>query len=101
MNKSIEWSTPYELFNRLNKEFDFNLDVCATDTNAKCDMYYTKAENGLEQDWSGYRCWMNPPYGREIGEWMKKAADTFGGGGGTRSMCLPYTCPNRYTMVAG
>lgn len=58
----------------MNKEFHFNLDVCATKVNAKCEKYYTKKEDGLSQQWHG-NCWMNPPYGREIGKWMKKALE--------------------------
>jgi phage N-6-adenine-methyltransferase len=68
-----DWATPPEFFQKLNDRFGpFDLDVCATPSNAKCGRYYTNKENGLEQEWVG-RCWMNPPYGREIGSWMKKA----------------------------
>jgi hypothetical protein len=38
-----------------------------------CRRYYTKQDDGLSKKW-GERNWMNPPYGREIGEWVKKAA---------------------------
>lgn len=69
------WSTPQATFNELNAEFDFELDVCANDSNAKCLSYYTKEEDGLAQEWTG-RCWMNPPYGREIGLWVKKAYES-------------------------
>jgi phage N-6-adenine-methyltransferase len=48
------------------------LDVCASPTNAKCPRYYTREDDGLTQPWEG-KCWMNPPYGRTIGQWMKKA----------------------------
>ncbi len=67
-----EWETPQELFNQLDKIWDFTLDVCATHANAKCRRYYTKKNNGLEQEWKGI-CWMNPPYGREIKPWIEKA----------------------------
>ena len=67
-----EWETPQGLFDKLNKEFSFNLDVCATDENTKCSCYWTKEQDGLKQEWRG-TCWMNPPYGREIGRWVKKA----------------------------
>ncbi len=62
-----EWETPQPLFDELCKEFGFNLDVCATPDNAKCNTYYTIINDGLLQDWKGV-CWMNPPYGREIGK---------------------------------
>ena len=72
-SKSNEWSTPQDYFNILNKEFEFTLDPCATEENAKCKKYYTKKENGLIQDWSNEIVFMNPPYGREIRRWIKKA----------------------------
>ena len=71
-SQTDEGETPKDFFDDLNKEFSFNLDVCATKENAKCEKYYTKKEDGLSQQWRG-KCWMNPPYGREIGKWMKKA----------------------------
>ena len=73
-SRTDEWETPKDFFDTMNKEFHFNLDVCATKVNAKCEKYYTKKENGLSQQWHG-NCWMNPPYGREIGKWMKKALE--------------------------
>ncbi len=65
-------ATPQDFFNKLDAEFGFTLDVCASPENAKCRSYYTKEVNGLAQEWTGV-VWMNPPYGREIGQWMKKA----------------------------
>ena len=67
------WSTPQEFFDKLNEEFAFELDVCADDSNHKVNKYFTKETNGLEQDWHPHICWMNPPYGREIKHWVKKA----------------------------
>ena len=52
-SNSDEWATPQELFDELNKEFNFNLDPCATEDNAKCENFYTLQENGLEQSWGG------------------------------------------------
>ena len=68
-----EWSTPQDFFTALDAEFGFTLDVCATPENAKCPRFFTEEDNGLEQSWAGETCWMNPPYGRAIGEWMRKA----------------------------
>lgn len=70
--KTVEWETPQKLFDELNDEFGFTLDVCATSENAKCNKFFTKEQNGLAQDWSNDICWCNPPYGREIADWMKK-----------------------------
>lgn len=76
-SKTDQWETPQDLFDELDKEFDFNLDPCADSNNCKCPMYFTKEEDGLFQDWGGYRTFCNPPYGRNItGKWVKKAHDT-------------------------
>ena len=51
--ESDEWSTPQDLFDKLNEEFKFTLDPCATAENAKCKRYFTAEQNGLLQDWGG------------------------------------------------
>lgn len=66
------WETPQEFFDRLNDEFHFTLDVCALPENAKCEAFYTPEIDGLSQPWTGV-CWCNPPYGRKIGEWVRRA----------------------------
>ena len=68
------WSTPQDFYNKINLEFDFELDVCALPSNAKCANYFTPEQDGLAQEWTG-TCWCNPPYGREIGKWIKKASE--------------------------
>ena len=68
-----EWATPRTLFNELSDEFGgFRLDVCATPKNAKCSRFYSLREDGLKMPWSK-RNWMNPPYGRTIAHWIKRA----------------------------
>ena len=69
---SVEWATPADFFAALDDEFGFTLDPCATRQNAKCRRYYTKADNGLVQNWQQHAVFCNPPYGRDIGEWAKK-----------------------------
>ena len=71
-SKTDLWETPKDLFDKLNNEFHFTLDVCATPENAKCDSFYTKEQDGLSQPWEGV-VWCNPPYGRQIGEWVRRA----------------------------
>ena len=68
-----DWRTPIDLFRELDYEFHFTLDPCCTHESAKCEKHYTIEENGLDQDWSNEVVFMNPPYGREILKWMKKA----------------------------
>ena len=72
-SKTDLWETPQYLFDKLDKKFHFTIDVCATKENAKCKKYYTKEQDGLSQEWEGV-CWCNPPYGREIIKWVRKAS---------------------------
>lgn len=51
--ETVEWATPQHLFDELNEEFGFTLDVCATPENAKCDQFFTKEQDGLKQIWGG------------------------------------------------
>ena len=67
-----EWETPQDFFDKLNEEFHFTLDPCATPQNAKCKKYYTVKEDGLKQDWQGETVFCNPPYGRAIKDWVRK-----------------------------
>lgn len=73
-SKTDDWATPQELFDALNEEFCFTLDPCASSSNAKCDKFYTKQDNGLSKDWAGERVFCNPPYGREISKWVEKCS---------------------------
>lgn len=74
-SKTDLWATPQEFFDELNKEFAFTTDVCAIPENAKCERFFSPEVNGLKQEWVG-NCWCNPPYGREIGKWVKKAYES-------------------------
>lgn len=69
------WSTPQEYFDSVSKEFSFTLDVCALPENTKCQKFFSPEDDGLLQQWQGV-CWMNPPYGRVIGKWVKKAYES-------------------------
>lgn len=71
-SRKKDWETPQDFFDKLNKKYSFTLDVCASKDNTKCTKYFTIKEDGLKQKWSG-RCWMNPPYGKTIGTWVRKA----------------------------
>ena len=72
-SNSTAWSTPQDFYERLNNAFQFDLDPCATRETAKCENHFTEEDDGLLQSWSRQRVFMNPPYGREIGNWVKKA----------------------------
>ena len=78
-----QWATPQDFFDQQNAlHGPFDVDVCADATNAKCAVYFDKDADGLKQTWTG-KCWMNPPYGRDIGKWMKKAYES-----GATVVCL-------------
>ena len=72
-SKTDDWATPQDFFDELDKEFHFDLDAAADDSNHKCASYYTKEQDGLSQKWGGGHVYCNPPYGREIGKWVEKA----------------------------
>lgn len=67
-----DWSTPVDFFREMDREFGFTLDVCASAENAKVSRFYTREEDGLLQPWDGV-CWLNPPYGETIGQWIERA----------------------------
>lgn len=92
-----EWATPSYLFDELNEEFHFTLDVCAGEDNHKTPEFFDRETDGLAQEWKG-TCWMNPPYGRAIGAWVKKAYEAARGGGGG---CLFTASKNGHKMVEG
>jgi phage N-6-adenine-methyltransferase len=73
--KHYDWETPPEVFDPLDREFGFTMDVCATQDNAKCPMFHSPAQDGLRMPWYGV-CWMNPPYGRAISAWIRKAYES-------------------------
>lgn len=68
-----QWATPQDFFDKVNLQYGpFDVDVCADADNAKCSVFFDKNADGLKQKWTG-KCWMNPPYGRDIYKWMEKA----------------------------
>lgn len=70
-SKSDEWSTPNSFYQKLNKQFNFTLDPCATEENHKCEKYHTIEIDGLKQDWRNESVFVNPPYSK-IYDWTKK-----------------------------
>lgn len=70
---SIEWETPQDFFDTLDEEFHFNLDVAASNQNAKYRVFISK--DSLKVKWYG-NVWLNPPYTRDIDKWIMKAFET-------------------------
>jgi phage N-6-adenine-methyltransferase len=83
MNKGMytsdrgDWRTPIDLFNKLEDEFGFDIDVCASKENNLCPSYFDKENDFLKQDIHipNGKCFMNPPYGRRICDFVKHAYD--------------------------
>lgn len=86
-SNSAEWETPQDLFDSLNGLHHFTLDAAASECNAKCARYFTKEQDALQQKWEGETVWLNPPYGRQIGAWVKKAYEE-SRKPGTKVVCL-------------
>ena len=78
-------ATPAGFFDVQNTKHKFQIDVCANEENAKCERFFTQEMDGLKQEWTGV-CWMNPPYGRAIKSWMKKAYES--SQNGAKVVCL-------------
>ena len=91
-----QWATPQDFFDELNKEFSFDLDPCADAQNHKCERYFTKEQDGLRMDWGGSRVFCNPPYGREIGEWVRKCYEEGHKEGTIVVMLIPARTDTRY-----
>ena len=73
-SKTDLWATPQDLFDKYDAIYHFETDVCALPENAKCKRFFTSEIDGLKQEWTGV-CWCNPPYGRQIGRWLKRLAN--------------------------
>lgn len=93
-SKTDLWETPQDFFDDLDKEFHFTIDVCATPENAKCKNFYTKEQDGLSMPWKGV-IWCNPPYGRHIGSWVRRALLSYAAGN-TVVMLLPARTDTRW-----
>lgn len=83
-----DWATPSDFFAKVAAEWDFDTDPCCDEFNRKANsFYYTKEDDGLSKPWWG-NVWMNPPYGKDIGLWMKKANDEVEVGNAVVVVCL-------------
>lgn len=88
-----EWATPQDFFNKLNEEFHFTLDPCSNDSNHKCDKYFTEEQDGLIQSWDNEIVFCNPPYGKVLKDWVRKASEAEGG---VVVMLIPARTDTRY-----
>ncbi len=91
-----DWETPKDLFARLNQFWHFDLDVASSDENALCENHFTKEQDGLSQSWKGHRVWCNPPYGKDIAKWVKKAYEETRDGTTAVVMLIPARTDTRW-----
>lgn len=95
-SQSNEWATPQDFYDKLNNEFNFTLDPCATDENHKCKDYFTIADDGLSKSWYEEVVFCNPPYGRELRKWVEKSYNESLKGGTTVVMLIPARTDTSY-----
>lgn len=94
---SIEWQTPQDFFSALNAEFNFNWDVAASVQNAKCKKFFTKKDDGLNQEWQPcWSIWMNPTYDKSIGQWLKKAYEASQNGADVVCLIQGRSCDTKW-----
>lgn len=76
-----DWATPRQLFVMLDAQFHFTLDACAASSNVPREdiaFYDQSLCDALAVSWWPPRegsVWCNPPYGKQIGKWVKKGFD--------------------------
>lgn len=98
-SKEESWSTPQKFFEELDKEFHFDLDPCASVENAKCSEFYTKEQDGLQQDWGGEKSFLQS----SIRKIKNRGMDSESISGKSKTGycgCLSCSVPNRYQMVS-
>ena len=95
-SKTDNWATPQDFFDKLNEEFHFTLDPCANYENHKCDLFYTKEQDGLTKDWGGHVVFCNPPYGKEIADWVRYSYEQSQKPNTTVVMLIPARTDTRY-----
>lgn len=94
-SNTSEWATPQDFFNKLNEEFHFTLDPCSNHENAKCKKHFTEEQDGLRQSWDNETVFCNPPYGKVLKDWVRKASEVKKRGG-VVVMLIPARTDTRY-----
>jgi site-specific DNA-methyltransferase (adenine-specific) len=78
-SQTDDWATPSNLFAELDEIYHFTFDAAASSKNHLCkkwaglDHENAAYSDGLTVSWANEIVWCNPPYGRQIKDWMKKA----------------------------
>ncbi len=92
-SKSMKYlRTPVDIWERLKKEFDFTIDICASDENHLLPRYYTIEDNALTKDWNNEIAYIHPLFDGKIGKFVEKATASKG----TFVFLLPASTHTKY-----
>lgn len=92
----MDWETPQAFFDKLNNEFHFVRDAASSERNHKCPIYWTKQDDALSKDWKDDSIFCNPPYGRTLKKWVKKAYEEHLKWGSTIVLLIPARTDTSY-----
>jgi len=84
--------TPIDIWKDLKEEFNFTIDICASDNNHLLPRYYTKEIDGLKQDWNNEIAYIHPLFDGKIGRFVEKAYNSVG----TFVFLLPASTHTKY-----
>ena len=96
------WSTPPHIIQEVQEEFgSITLDPSADAENAVAERFFDKEQDGLKQAWNASLVYVNPPYGRVLLDWVKKALLEYDNGNSKRIvMLLPSrTCTRWFHLL--
>lgn len=92
-SKSMKYlRTPIDIWKDLKEEFNFTIDICASDNNHLLPRYYTKEIDGLKQDWNNEIAYIHPLFDGKIGKFVEKAYNSVG----TFVFLLPASTHTKY-----
>lgn len=92
MNDFERWMTPPEVFEPLMREFNFDLDAAADSDTARVGRFINESADAISlPDWEGTSIWLNPPYGRKLEPFVRKAASEAAKGKQVVAL-IPFRC---------
>jgi len=92
-SKSMKYlRTPIDIWKDLKEEFNFTIDICASDNNHLLPRYYTKEIDSLKQDWNNEIAYIHPLFDGKIGKFVEKAYNSVG----TFVFLLPASTHTKY-----
>ena len=92
-SKSMKYlRTPIDIWDKLKEEFDFTIDICASNENHLLPRYYTIEDNALTKDWNNEIAYVHPLFDGKIGKFVEKASVSKG----TFIFLLPASTHTKY-----